>query len=49
MKNQANAIATHNKGIGAKPAIPVTEITDETTMSAIIATMSGRLGFDFQK
>ena len=49
MKNQANVIATSSKGIGAKPGIPVTEITVETRMSMIIAIISGRLGFDFQK
>ncbi len=35
--------------IGVKPGIPVIEIIDEMTMSAIIAIRSGRLGFDFQK
>ena len=35
--------------IGANPGIPVTEIIDEISMSAIIAISSGRLGFDFQK
>ena len=35
--------------IGANPGIPVIEIIDEISMSAIIAIRSGRLGFDFQK
>ncbi len=48
-KNHANAKATYIGGIGANPGIPVIELIDEINMSAITATKSGRLGFDFQK
>ena len=40
-KNHANAIPTYWMGIGAKPGIPITEITEEMTMSARIAAKSG--------